>query len=441
MDYVIQNGQLVMNDYTLAADLGIENGKITAVTKRGELTPEVAGQRIDAGGLHVFPGFIDVHVHLNEPGRTEWEGLETGTKALAAGGISTFFDMPLNSNPPTTTAERVRDKRKLAAEKAQIEGYWWGALVPDNIEQLQALKDEGVIGFKAFMTPSGTADFQHADDDTLLKGMEKIAAMDKVLAVHAESKALIEHLTSKSIAEGRRTIRDYERSRPIESEIEAIKRILTYAEWSGCKLHICHISSPKVLEPIMQARAKGVDVTVETCPHYLYFSLEDFEQIGPAAKCAPPLRTSYEVDGLWEALLADEIDIVSSDHSPAPFALKTEAESIFESWGGIAGAQNSLDVLLTEGYHRRGATLSQLVNWCAVNPAKRFGLYPSKGQLGVGADADLTLIDLNKTWTLKEEDLKQRHKETPYVNQTFAGKVEMTFSQGSIKHLADRTLV
>ena len=429
IDTVILSGTLVTENDVFEADLGILNGKVVAICepgtiKRGDATV------IDAKGLHIFPGLIDVHVHFNEPGRDQWEGLDTGSKSLAAGGVTTFFDMPLNSNPPTTTKERYLEKKQLADKKSVVDYRLWGGLVPDNIENLEELSKEGAIGFKAFMSECGTDDFQHADNGTLLKGMEKIAQLDSILALHAESNEMINYLTHKTKKEQRLSIRDYCNSRPVLSELEAVERVLSYAELTKCKLHIVHVSSKRVIDRIKEAKERGIDVTAETCPHYLSLSVDDFEEIGPTAKCAPPLRERDEVELLWQSLRNGDIDIISSDHSPSPPEMKTQGESIFDVWGGIAGCQNTLHVLLTEGFHKRDVSLSKIAEVTAFQPAKRFGLYPNKGSIRIGSDADLTLINLNEEFVLKTEDLKYRHKISPYVGKTFIGKTLYTFSRG-----------
>lgn len=429
LDTVILSGTIVTENDVFEADLGILNGKIVAICEpdtidRGSATV------IDAKGLHLFPGLIDVHVHFNEPGRDQWEGLDTGSKSLAAGGVTTFFDMPLNSNPPTTTKERYLEKKQLADEKSIVDYRLWAGLVPENIEDLEELYEEGAIGFKAFMSECGTDDFQYADNGTLLKGMEKIAQLDSILALHAESNEMINYLTYNTKKEQRLSIRDYCSSRPVLSELEAVERVLSYAELTGCKLHIVHVSSKRVIDCIKEAKERGIDVTAETCPHYLSLSVEDFEEIGPTAKCAPPLREREEVELLWQSLRNGDIDIISSDHSPSPPELKTQGESIFDVWGGIAGCQNTLHVLLTEGFHKREVSLSKIAEVTAFQPAKRFGLYPNKGSIRIGSDADLTLINLNEEFVLKTEDLKYRHKISPYVGKTFMGKTLYTFSNG-----------
>ncbi|WP_413378881.1 allantoinase [Alkalihalobacillus sp. 1P02AB] len=427
---IIHSVTVVTDSSIFKADIAVEDGKIVELTEAGILNAK-AKTMINGEGLHLFPGVIDVHLHFNEPGRTAWEGFETGSASLAAGGVTTFFDMPLNSNPPTINRVEYDKKNELAKQKSLVDYRLWGGLVPNNLDDLQDLDEAGVIGFKAFMSASGTDDFVFSEDETLLKGMEKIAELDGILAVHAESNKMVNELSEKAIAEGRTSVKDYSEARPIDSELEAVERILRFAQQTGCRVHICHVSSRKVIKRILQAKRAGIDVTVETCPHYLYFSLDEFEQIGELAKCAPPLRPRDEVEELWQALKAGEIDLVSSDHSPSLPELK-KGETIFDVWGGISGCQSTLNVLLTEGYHKRNLALTDMVRLLSVQPAKRFKLYPEKGTIQIGADADFVLVDLNEEFTLKTEDLQYRHSISPYVGERFKGKVKYTISQGGV---------
>ncbi|MFC0472320.1 allantoinase [Halalkalibacter kiskunsagensis] len=429
-DTVVQFGTIVTEKDVFQADIGIREGKVVAICTPGSIESSDA-EIIDATGLHIFPGLIDIHVHFNEPGRDNWEGLETGSKSLAAGGVTTFFDMPLNSNPPTTTREQFLKKLQLANEKAVVDYRLWGGLVPDNLDHLNSLHEEGAIGFKAFMSECGTDDFQYADNVTLLKGMEKIAELGSILALHAESNEMINYLTEKAINEKRFSIRDYCESRPIISEVEAVERVINYSELTGCNIHIVHVSSARVIERIKEAKAKGVNVSVETCAHYLAFSIDEFEKIGATAKCAPPLREREEVEMLWESIKHGDIDMISSDHSPSPPELK-KGETIFDVWGGIAGCQSTLAVMLTEGYHKRGISLSKIAEVTAYQPAKRFGLTSKKGSIQIGLDADLTLVDLKKEFTLIKEDLYYRYKISPYIGKQFIGKTNYTLSRGQI---------
>lgn len=427
-DLIIRNGHIVTSESISQADIAVKDGKIQKVAINLEGT---ATKEIDAKGLHVLPGVIDTHVHFNEPGRTEWEGLHTGSRSLAKGGATSFFDMPLNSTPPVINKQNLQAKSDLANEKSIVNPYYWGGLVPENIDKLKELHDNGVIGFKAFMSPSGIDDFHNADDETLYKGMKEIASFNSILAVHAESTVICDQLAKEKQAQGKTSARDFVESRPIISEIEAVRRVISYAEATGCNLHVVHASSRKVTDLINNAKKRGVNATVETCAHYLALTVKDLEEKGGLAKCAPPLRDRDEVEELWIALANGEIDMIASDHSPAPAGMKTITDNYFEGWGGISGAQSTLNVLLSEGYHKRNLPLEKIVEVTAVNPAKRFGL-DNKGYLEEGFDADITLVNLDESFELKTEDLLYRHKHSPYVGMTFKGNVKTTIVNGEI---------
>lgn len=429
-DVIVRNGMIVTTETVVQGDIAIKNGKIEEVSK-GKAIEASAEKEINAEGLHILPGLIDSHVHFNEPGRTEWEGLETGSKSLAAGGVTSFFDMPLNSTPPTINKENLDLKKDLGKEKSVVHPYYWGGLVPENIDDLKDLHENGVIGFKAFMSPSGIADFDNVDDETIYKGMREIASLGSLLAVHAESTVICEQLAEEKQSQGKTTARDFVESRPIISEIEAVRRIISYAEATGCKLHIVHASSRKVVEVISEAKQRGVDITVETCPHYLSLTVKDLEEKGAIAKCTPPLRDQDEVEDLWKAVANGEINVIGSDHSPAPASMKTITDNYFEGWGGISGAQSALNILLTEGHFKRDLPLEKIAELMAANPAERFGL-KGKGAIATGYDADLTLVDLNESFELKKEDLFYRHKHSPYVGMNFKGKVKTTMVDGKV---------
>lgn len=427
-DLIIRKAHIVTPDSVTQGDIAIKDGKIAEVSNEISAT---GTKEINADGLHVFPGLIDTHVHFNEPGREEWEGIETGSKSLAAGGVTMYFDMPLNSTPTTIDRENLDIKRKLSEEKSVVHPNYWGGLVPENIDKLKELHEGGVIGFKAFMSPSGIDDFNHVDDESIYKGMTEIASLGSLLAVHAESTVICDRLAKKKIQEGKTSARDFVESRPIISEIEAVRRIISYAEATGCKLHVVHASSRKVVHEIEEAKRRGVDVTVETCAHYLALSVKDLEEKGGLAKCAPPLRDEDEVEDLWVAVKNGEVDIIASDHSPAPASMKTVTDNYFEGWGGISGAQSTLNVLLTEGYAKRKLSLEKIAALMGANPAKRFGL-KNKGNIVVGYDADLTIVNLNESFTLENEDLFYRHQHSPYVGKTFEGKVKTTIVSGKV---------
>lgn len=427
-DLIIKNGKIVTAESIVQGDIAIKDGKIQEV---GQSLQGSANRVIDAEGLHILPGLIDTHVHFNEPGRTEWEGLETGSRGLAAGGVTTFFDMPLNSTPPTINKENLDLKKACADEKSIVNPRYWGGLVPVNIEDLKELHENGVIGFKAFMSPSGIADFNHVDDETIFKGMKEIASLGSLLAVHAESTVICDQLAEEKQQQGLTTARDFVESRPIISEIEAVRRIISYAEATGCRVHVVHASSRKVVEVIQAAKDRGVDITVETCPHYLALTVKDLEEKGGLAKCCPPLRDKDEVEDLWTAVANGEINVIASDHSPAPASMKTITDNYFEGWGGISGAQSTLNVLLTEGYFKRNLPLEKIVALTATNPAKLFGL-DTKGSIAEGYDADLAIVNLEESFELQNEDLFYRHQHSPYVGMTFKGKVKSTIVNGEV---------
>jgi allantoinase len=425
-DLIVRKGTLVTGDSLRQADLAVADGRIVAV---GPELDGTAGATIDATGLHVFPGVIDAHVHFNEPGRAEWEGFATGTRALAAGGTTLFFDMPLNAHPPTVDAAAFDLKVAAAQGTARVDFALWGGLVPGNIAQLPELAARGVIGFKAFMANSGIEDFDAVDDLTLYEGMAAVARLGSLVAVHAESDALTGLLARRAVAAGQTRVRDYLRSRPVVAELEAISRAILFAKETGCRLHIVHVSTGRGVTLVAAARARGVDVSCETCPHYLVLTEEDMEALGAVAKCAPPLRSAADQAALWDRLADGTLPMVASDHSPAPASMKT-GDNFFQVWGGISGCQSLLALLLTEGAERRKLPLPAIARATAEYVAARFGLAPDKGALAVGADADLALVDLGHRSVLQAADLHYRHAHSPYVGRAFCGQVVRTLVRG-----------
>jgi allantoinase len=425
-DIVIRGGTVVGLTEVRTADLGIAKGKIQML-RAGE--PAQARDILDASGLHIFPGLIDSHVHFNEPGRANWEGFETGSRAFAAGGGTLFFDMPLNAHPPTIDGESFDLKLKAAEASSLVDFAFWGGLVPGNADRMEELAERGVVGFKAFMSNSGIEDFPRADNVTLREGMKRAAALKKIVAVHAESERITNDLAQKASAEARASVRDYLGSRPIHAELEAIESALELAGETGCSLHIVHVSCGAGIALIASARKAGVDVSCETCPHYLVLSEDDMEKIGALAKCAPPLRPKAAQDALWEYLKTDQIQTVGSDHSPAPPGMKTDKD-FFKVWGGISGIQNTLPLLITEGHVNRDVALSLLTRLTSHNVVERFKLPPQKGTISDLGDADLALVDLNRTIEVRTDTLFYRHKQTPYAGRTLTGKVVQTILRG-----------
>jgi len=376
-----------MHDFDLIVrsetDLGIVDGKLAAI---GPNLPGGASEEIDATKLSVLPGVIDAHVHFNEPGRTDWEGFETGSRAAAAGGTTTVFEMPLNAHPPTIDGASF-DAKKAAAEKSSLVDFGlWGGLVPGNLDQLEILRDRGVVGLKAFMCDSGIDDFPYVTTPILREGMKLAAELDLLVAVHAESRELTQHLTRQKLAEQKTTVRDYLDSRPIEAELDAIKCAIDLAAETKCRLHIVHVYCGRGVALVAEARTKGVDVSCETCPHYLALTDSEMERLGAVAKCAPPLRSKKDQQSLHDQLA--NVTTIGSDHSPSPWSMKDQQNS-FEAWGGIAGCQHLLSLLLDSSI-----SLERVVDLTGRQVAMRFRVN-QKGEIAIGRDADFAIVDLD----------------------------------------------
>ncbi|MFE5427463.1 allantoinase [Peribacillus simplex] len=433
-DLIIRNGYVVFPDEVKKADLAIQDGVIVKV---GDRLDDKADVEYEAGGQHIFPGMIDVHVHFSEPGRAHWEGFETGSQMMAAGGCTTYFDMPLNGIPSTVDRKALLEKGKLGEMKSVIDFGLWGGLVPGNIDDLEDLAKSGVIGFKAFLSATGNEEFERADDFTLLHGMKKIAELGKVLALHAESDPITQWFKQEKEQNGLFSANDYAATRPVQAEAEAVGRAITYAELTGCPLHFVHISSSLAIEKIQSAKQKGLDVTVETCPHYLLFNQDDLIEKGAVAKCAPPLRGREEQERLITGLMEGKFDMISSDHSPCPYELKDPAiHNIFEAWGGISGGQFSL-LSMIELAVLHGIPLHKVAEWTASAPAKRFGLSSRKGQIKEGMDADLAIVSLNGTHEVSETNFFAKHKHSVYMGHIFPCQITGTINKGKIVYQTD----
>jgi allantoinase len=404
-------------------DVAVTDGVIAAIGPG----LDAGAEEIDATGLLVLPGVVDVHVHLNDPGRADWEGFATGTRALAAGGATCAADMPLNSAPPTIDADGFAAKVAAALGRAHVDVALWGGLVPGDLDRLDALAGLGVIGFKAFMCETGIDDFVRADDDVLAAGMARAARLGLPVAVHAEDQDVVGPLAADAIAHGRTGMRDYLASRPARAEVAAVRTALTIAAETGCALHVVHVSCGESARLVAEARAQGVDATCEVCPHHLVLDENDAEAIGALAKCGPPLRSASEIEDLWRALEAGEIGSIASDHSPAPPDMK-RGDDMFAVWGGIAGAQTTLALTLTHGL-ARGIAAARLATWLSTAPAERFGL-AGKGRLEVGADADIVLVATDAPWTLRTEDLEYRHRVSPFAGRTLTARPVRTILRG-----------
>lgn len=406
-------------------DIAFENGVISAIGSH----LQTRGEAIEATGLVVLPGVVDPHVHFNEPGRADWEGWDTGTRGAARGGVTTVLEMPLNAHPPTTTAAAFDAKLAVASRQSLVDFGLWGGLVPENLGDLEALHQRGVVGFKAFMSHSGIDDFHRVPDGLLAIGLKVTARLGALVGVHAESQELLDR---HAAAQGPDRL-SWCRSRPAAAEVEAIQRLLVCMRGAGkgVRAHVVHVSCAEGLDVVDQARSNGVAITAETCPHYLAFDETDFDRIGPALKCAPPIRDSATRAALWQSLLEGRVDFVGSDHSPCPAADKLKGEQdIRQAWGGIAGIQATLPVLISDGVRARGLSFERIAHLTATAPAQTFGMYPRKGAIAVGADADFALVDPQQEWTLEPSELETRSGLSAYLGRRFTGRVVRTIVRG-----------
>ncbi|WP_019241907.1 MULTISPECIES: allantoinase AllB [Bacillus] len=431
-DLIIKNGDVVLKDKVEQLDIGIKDGKIVEIAYNIQAN---ANQIIDASYQYVMPGMVDAHVHICEPGSRKWEGFLTGTQALAAGGTTSFIDMPLNTLPATTNKESLQLKLEAAKGKTYVDYALYGGLVPGNIDDLEDLSDEGVVAYKCFMATCGTeevGDFKNVDDYTLYQGMKKLADLGHILSIHAENAEITDQLALEKIKQGKLTATDYVESRPVFTEVDAVKRALLFGKETGCKLHFVHISSAEAVEVILRAREEGQEVTIESCPHYFTIDTDLFEEIGPLAKCSPPLRNKEEQNKLWKALEEGKVDILTSDHSPCPPNMKESVtNNIFEVWGGISGCQNNVDLMFDEAVKKRNISVVDFVSMIATKPAEIFHL-DAKGSIELSKDADIILLDPNETYTVQAENLYYRHKHSPYVGRTINCRVTKTFVRGHL---------
>jgi len=411
---ILSSRRVVLPDGERPATVHISDGRISAISP-------YSSEGTDLGDLALLPGLVDTHVHINEPGRTEWEGFETATRAAAAGGVTTVIDMPLNSLPPTVSVPALSVKRDAARGRVHVDVGFWGGAVPGNQGLLAALHEAGVFGFKAFMIDSGVPEFPPLDRVGLQVAM---MAVDALFVLHAESSGSVLPALSS------RRYQDFVDSRPPDAEVGAIGLAMAVASTIGRRVHILHLSAGKAVRVLRQARAAGARVTAETCPHYLTLAAEDVPDGATEYKCCPPIRDRANQDELWAGLVDGTIDCVVSDHSPCTPDLKRPDTGDFAAaWGGIASLQLGLPVIWTHA-SRRGHTLSDVVGWMARRPADLVGL-ARKGRIEVGADADLVAFDPSATWTVDAAALHHRNPVTPYHGLVVKGRVVSTWLRGS----------
>lgn len=405
-------------------------GTIVAVT---DLDAAPAGvDTIDAGTKCILPGLVDTHVHINEPGRTEWEGFETATRAAAAGGVTTLVDMPLNSIPPTTTLEGMRAKVKALEEKARVDIALCGGLVPSTAGKgaLEELFGEGVLAFKCFLAESGVDEFSHVHEAELRKGMEELARIDAPLFVHAELPAPLAEGEKAALGLDPRKYATYLASRPRKAEDAAIELVLRLAQETGARAHIVHLSSSDAITMFRKAKDQKTRITVETCPHYLTFAAEEIPDGNTAFKCAPPIREGNNREKLWDALRQGVIDQVVTDHSPSTVELKCSGSGDFmKAWGGISSLQLGLAAIWTEA-RQRGRGVRDVVEWMCAAPSRLAGLSDRKGSIASGYDADLVIWDPDAAFTVDAASLEHRNKITPYQARSLFGQTHRTILRG-----------
>jgi allantoinase len=428
-DLIVRGKRVVMPEGERAAAIHVRGGVIAAVSGFDEI---VQGAPVhEAGDFVVMPGLVDTHVHINEPGRADWEGFSSATRAAAAGGVTTLIEMPLNSIPATTSAAALREKLAAAAGKLWVDMGFWGGVVPGNSEELHSLWDAGVFGFKCFLAPSGVDEFAQVTEADLRVAMPKLAALGAPLLAHAELPEPIEKaVVSLAKNASPRKYATWLAARPREAENEAVALLLRLGTEFGARIHIVHVSSSDALALLRRTKDAGGAVTAETCPHYLTFAAEEIADGATEFKCAPPIRERENREKLWQGLGDGTLDFIATDHSPCPPAMKLQEEGDFlRAWGGIASLQLSLPAVWTEA-RGRGYAVTHLAKWLCERPARLAGLAGKKGAIAVGCDADLVIWDADAKFHVDPAQLHHRHKVMPYAGRELAGRVEATFLRG-----------
>ncbi|MGE5184656.1 MAG: allantoinase AllB [Acidobacteriota bacterium] len=429
-DLVVRSRRVVTPDGVRPAAIHVRAGTIERLAAWDD-----APGAVDYEDLAILPGIVDTHVHLNEPGRTEWEGFATATRAAAIGGVTTLVDMPLNSIPPTTTREGFAAKRDAARGQCAVDVGFWGGVVPGNQRELAGLVADGVRGFKCFLVDSGVPEFGWVGEPELAPAMQILAALGAPLLVHAELAGPIEAAAAALASADPKRYATYLASRPPAAEEEAIRLVSRLVRATRARTHIVHHSAASALPLLREARAEGLPLTAETCPHYLHFTAEAIPDGATPFKCAPPIRDAANREELWRALAEGVLELVASDHSPCSPALKQlEAGDFVAAWGGISGLQLALPVVWTEA-ERRGHTLADVARWMCAGPARLANL-GTKGKLAPGADADLIVFADAETQTVAPAAIQHRHKVTPYAGETLRGVVHATYLRG--ERIADR---
>ncbi|MCA1817958.1 MAG: allantoinase AllB [Acidobacteria bacterium] len=430
-ELILRARRAVLPGETRAASVHVGGGRVVAIKEFADVP----------GGCEVFavgddavlsPGLVDTHVHVNEPGRAGWEGFETATRAAAAGGTTTIVEMPLNSVPATTTPEALQAKLAAADGKCAVDVAFWGGVVPGNTAELAPMTEAGVVGFKCFLIDSGVAEFAHVGERDLREAMPELARLGAVLIAHAELPQPIEGATAHAAKsdEDPRRYATFLRTRPRAAEDAAVELLIRLSRETGARAHVVHHSSADALPALREAKREGVDVTAETCPHYLALAAEDVPDGATEFKCCPPIRERENREKLWAALDENVIEMIVSDHSPCPPEMKRrETGNFLEAWGGISSLQLRLPVVWTEARRRR-YSIERVTEWLASAPARLAGLERRKGAIRVGADADFVVWKPEETFEVEPEKLEHRHRLTPYAGRELSGVVEATFLRG-----------
>ncbi|HEV8426819.1 MAG TPA: allantoinase AllB [Pyrinomonadaceae bacterium] len=423
VDLIIRGRRVVLPDAIAPRSVHIREERIVLVGDYDDVVESC--ELIEAGNDSVvMPGLVDTHVHINAPGRTDWEGFRTATLAAAAGGVTTLVDMPLNSIPPTTTLAGFETKLETARNDCFVDVGFWGGVVPGNTSELARMFAAGVVGFKCFLVPSGVDEFQHVTESDLRQAMPELRRLGALLIVHAELPGSIRTDSTEG---------DYQsflNSRPRSAENEAIELMIHLSREFDTRVHIVHLSSAEALPLLREAQQAGVKITAETCPHYLHFAAETVPAGATEFKCCPPIREETNREELWEGLREGTIDFVVSDHSPCPGEMKLrESGDFMKAWGGIASLQLRLPVVWTEA-RPRGFSLEDVTRWLCANPARQVSLAPQKGTIAVGSDADLVIWNPDQQFTVAAATLQHRHKISPYEGEVLNGVVQKTFLRG-----------
>lgn len=429
VDLLLSSRRVVTPDGLRPATVVVDGGLVVEVLDDGAPLPH-ARLLEELDDLVVMPGLVDSHVHVNEPGRTHWEGFDTATRAAAAGGVTTIVDLPLNCLPPTTDVRALEAKRAVAADKTFVDVAFWGGAVPGNADDLQALHQAGVRGFKAFLCDSGVPEYGHVQPCDIRDVLARIAALDSLLIVHAEDPEVCDAAAAQVADRAPRRYSTWLDSRPAQAEVAAVQALVQACRDTGGRVHVLHLSAAEAGEVVADAKAEGLPITAETCPHYLTLHAEDIPEGATDHKCAPPIRGRANADRLWEFLADGTIDAVVSDHSPCPPQDKApESGDFMAAWGGIASLQLGLPLVWTEA-RRRGHDLAQVAAWMSTAPAALAGL-TGKGAIAPGYQADLAILDPDATWQIDATALHHRHPVTPYDGRHVTGKVLSTYRAGT----------